>query len=316
MEEGIDYQTARSMDSTQSDTGDKVVMFTARVKVSDKELFQKISEEMGEGVKQADVFSQLLKNQSMINAIGSADPDQKGQVAALQAHVNMISKIFSDMMAGYKAINQETKERYVNDIREKADEIKELKEKVKEATICLKELEEENQSFIKRITEVEGINEIQEKTINDKEEIILARNNSIATLQAQIEELRGLEVENKRLIEDNDFKKKEVINLNAEIKDLKKELERKNQEIEQQNKEHIKALQTLNEKHQEDIEILKQKMDLDKNRSIVEVNAKHQTKINKIHTQYQEKQQELYEKIENKDNLINELKEQLRLQNQ
>lgn len=312
-EEKRQYQLTKNegMESKNEVKNSKTVMFTARIKEEDKELFQKLTEEMGEGITQAQAFGRMLRSQNVIKELGDIDKDSKNQVVALQVHINKIVDIFSSMVQNYKTISEDTKEKYLNEITKKADEINNLKKEKTEIEDKIKALQEDNKVLQESIAELKNLTSTQEKAINDKEEIVKARNHSIANLQEKLDELISLEEENKKLIVDIEEKENEIKSLNEKTNELDKKLEKEKEERMKEKEGQKNALLKVEEKYHDEISMQAEKMALEKDKAVLKVKENHQDEINKIHNEYQKRQQNFYNKIEEKDNLINHLNEKI-----
>lgn len=262
--------------------------------MADKTMGFKITEEMHEKTKKIIEESGYSAKEWLEKAVALYQVQQMKDRATeftsdlneLEHHTQRIYTLVANMMerAGYlraQAIEDSTEL-----VKQKDRTIADLQKQVQEKESAVASISTQYDELNATIDELEAKNKELAGTMGDKQALIQTYTEKIAQLEAEVSNLKGLR-------NDMALLKQEHTHDIADFKKEQKALQQELQNAYQANHDLEHQLEAIEATHAKDIELVRMQVAAEKNNELVAMSREHQQEINRLHTTYNERIQQL-----------------------
>lgn len=304
--------------------------------MSDKTFGVKVSEELNEKVKGMIDVSGLSSKEWFEKAVAIMDVqnlkegsgDYKQDLSELELHTTRIYELVANMIKRAEYLKMDAVKELETKLESRELTITELQANVKKLTEDKKQLEEEykqseedKKELSEQVESLRAANENNQALINQYKE-------KIDTLSSLVNEYKGYATENAELKANHlaekeqlkaEFEEKQnkLVSSNQELKEtlhdqdtlinqlqdkLSKSLEDHKNELERLADTHRKEKETMQVNQNNELTRLTDKKDLEKERTVIELERNYQAKLQEVHDSYNEKLVNLYTKFERGNN--------------
>ena len=274
----------------------KSIVTSYRLSQDTKDKLQKQLKELG--LTQEQYFNKVVqimelenvKQNNFLNA--NTTVIENNLNAILNAFINIADS--SNNLISNKDIElEELQTKYKDMLLNKENSITQLIQELQGVYTDLSVLQQES---IKHKEELENIKLETKKQLEMLQGQVIDKNNLIVEYKAKIDTLSGLVTEYTEYKEQNKTLTKEILNKDKELNILNANLDNANKELEKNNK----VMEQDQEQHKKDLDTLKDKLEFVKNKEILVLKQEQQAQLQEQQEKYNNKIQELLNKLENK----------------
>lgn len=266
--------------------------------MADKTFGVKVSEELHDRVKDMIELSGMSSKEwferavalTEIQSVKQGATEYSQDLSELEVHTTRIYELVTNLVqrsiylkdSALKEVTDklEQKEAIISEYQEKANAaVQELKEVMEGKSL----IEQEKNELTKQLEQALSTNENNQLLINEYKE----KNDTLSGLVTQY---KGFAEENEKLKQEHSTV---VQRLQSGIDELRGQTVEQLEEI----KDLKQTIQSLKDKHATELERLTERMDYEKNKSLLEVEREYQQKLLSANEEYTKKIQQMYDEI-------------------